>query len=159
VNPNARCPVCNERVYYYQNAYGSRVFFNDLGWPWPKHECTDNSEPSSQGRGSYHYPSEVRDQHTSRLLLQAAHHQKIVFNRTRNSNGWLLGILIKVETFDGTTDARVSFLEEDRPPGRFQYAGTSPFLKRDAIISYKGDAVSLPDHNLERTTIRVKWLA
>lgn len=46
VNPNAHCPVCGERVFYYQSPYGGRVFFNDLGWPWEKHGCTDN--PRSQ---------------------------------------------------------------------------------------------------------------
>lgn len=41
-DPNALCPVCGESVFYYQNKSGSRVFFDDLGWPWPKHRCTDN---------------------------------------------------------------------------------------------------------------------
>lgn len=42
VNPNARCPVCHEPVYFYQSPTGGRIFFDDLGWPWPKHGCTDN---------------------------------------------------------------------------------------------------------------------
>lgn len=42
VNPNARCPVCGAGVYFYQSPYGGRVFFDDLGPPWPKHPCTDN---------------------------------------------------------------------------------------------------------------------
>lgn len=41
VNPNARCPVCDQPVFFYANAAGSRVFFDDLGPPWPKHPCTD----------------------------------------------------------------------------------------------------------------------
>lgn len=41
VNPNARCPVCDQPVFFYANASGSRVFFDDLGPPWPKHPCTD----------------------------------------------------------------------------------------------------------------------
>lgn len=45
-DPNALCPVCGASVFYYQNKSGSRVFFDDLGWPWPKHPCTDN--PVSQ---------------------------------------------------------------------------------------------------------------
>jgi hypothetical protein len=45
VNPNASCPVCFAKVYYYENAHGSRVFFDDLGWPWPKHHCTDRRRP------------------------------------------------------------------------------------------------------------------
>lgn len=45
-DPNARCPVCGEPVFFYQSPNGGRVFFDDLGWPWPKHSCTDN--PKSQ---------------------------------------------------------------------------------------------------------------
>jgi hypothetical protein len=40
--PNAECPVCGASVFFYRNTYGSRVFFDDLGPPWPKHPCTDN---------------------------------------------------------------------------------------------------------------------
>ncbi|MEV4276562.1 hypothetical protein [Actinoplanes xinjiangensis] len=42
ISPNARCPVCGAAVYFYGNQNGSRVFFDDLGPPWPKHPCTDN---------------------------------------------------------------------------------------------------------------------
>lgn len=47
--PNAKCPVCGEKVFFYQNIYGSRVFFDSLGIPWPKHPCTDNKTYSSKG--------------------------------------------------------------------------------------------------------------
>lgn len=40
VRPNADCPVCGRPVFFYQNGFGSRVFFDDLGPPWPKHPCT-----------------------------------------------------------------------------------------------------------------------
>jgi len=42
VNPNAICPVCGEDVYYIEFWNGGRVFFDELGPPWPKHLCTDN---------------------------------------------------------------------------------------------------------------------
>jgi hypothetical protein len=42
INPNAHCPVCGASVYFYQSPYGGRVFFDELGPPWPKHPCTDN---------------------------------------------------------------------------------------------------------------------
>ena len=45
-DPNAVCPVCGASVFFYQNVHGSRVFFDDLGWPWPKHPCTDS--PAAQ---------------------------------------------------------------------------------------------------------------
>ncbi len=41
-NPNAKCPVCGAAVFFYQSPYGGRVFFDELGPPWPKHPCTDN---------------------------------------------------------------------------------------------------------------------
>lgn len=44
--PNASCPVCRARVFYYQSPHGGRVFFDALGPPWPKHPCADN--PISQ---------------------------------------------------------------------------------------------------------------
>lgn len=43
VNPNALCPVCGAKVFFYQSETGGRVFFDKLGPPWPKHPCTDNS--------------------------------------------------------------------------------------------------------------------
>jgi hypothetical protein len=46
VNPNAYCPVCGAPVFFYQNENGSRVFFDELGPPWPKHPCTDTKARS-----------------------------------------------------------------------------------------------------------------
>lgn len=50
--PNATCPVCGARVFFYQNEYGSRVFFDDLGPPWPKHPCTDSGAASARTLGT-----------------------------------------------------------------------------------------------------------
>jgi hypothetical protein len=41
VQPNANCPVCEEPVFFYQNEHGSKVYFDELGPPWPKHACMD----------------------------------------------------------------------------------------------------------------------
>ena len=41
---NAQCPVCGALVYFYANEHGSRVFFDELGPPWPKHPCTDRAQ-------------------------------------------------------------------------------------------------------------------
>ncbi|HFL2185338.1 hypothetical protein [Pseudomonas sp. NMI4491_12] len=48
VNPNASCPVCGAAVFFYQSDRGGRVFFDELGPPWPKHPCTNNT--SQPGR-------------------------------------------------------------------------------------------------------------
>lgn len=42
---NARCPVCKQDVFFYQNEHGSAVFFDECGPPWPKHPCTTNALP------------------------------------------------------------------------------------------------------------------
>lgn len=43
ISPNAHCPVCGEEVFFYQSEYGGRAFFDEIGYPWPKHPCTDSS--------------------------------------------------------------------------------------------------------------------
>lgn len=48
VDPNALCPICGASVFYYQSPTGGRLFFDALGWPWPKHPCTD--KPAAQSR-------------------------------------------------------------------------------------------------------------
>lgn len=43
IDPTARCPICGAEVFFYSNDFGSRVYFDDLGPPWPKHPCTDTT--------------------------------------------------------------------------------------------------------------------
>lgn len=38
---NATCPMCGERCFYYENEFGSKVWFDELGVPWTKHPCFD----------------------------------------------------------------------------------------------------------------------
>lgn len=40
-NPNAKCPECGDPVFFYSSPHGGRIFFDELGPPWPKHPCTD----------------------------------------------------------------------------------------------------------------------
>jgi len=65
IDPNALCPVCGAEVFFYSNEYGSRVYFDDLGPPWPKHPCTDTStgsvrSQSEPGLASATSPSRIR---------------------------------------------------------------------------------------------------
>lgn len=41
VIPNARCPECGDLVFFLKLKNGGRVFFDEIGPPWPKHPCTD----------------------------------------------------------------------------------------------------------------------
>lgn len=36
---NTTCPLCGEPCYYYENEFGSKVWFDELGVPWTKHPC------------------------------------------------------------------------------------------------------------------------
>lgn len=38
------CPECGDAVIFYRSPYDGRVFFDPpIGYPWPKHPCTDSS--------------------------------------------------------------------------------------------------------------------
>lgn len=45
--PNAVCPVCGAPVFFWKNERGSKVWFDSIGFPWPKHPCLDLSAISS----------------------------------------------------------------------------------------------------------------
>lgn len=34
-----RCTICGALIYFHTNGNGDVVFFDELGWPWPKHGC------------------------------------------------------------------------------------------------------------------------
>ena len=59
MNPSAACPVCGQAVFFYQSANGGRVFFDELGPPWPKHPCTDSGRPSAYPRRGSPSPAGV----------------------------------------------------------------------------------------------------
>lgn len=71
VNPDAICPVCGKTIFFYHAPNGGRVFFDALGWPWPKHPCTDNRQQvrrlATRERGERIYAFRARD--GSRLAL------------------------------------------------------------------------------------------
>jgi len=75
-DPNAACPVCGARVFFYQNALGCRVFFDDLGWPWPKHPCTDN--PASQSAKISRLKSSGRSRRRASSPVNAANLYELV---------------------------------------------------------------------------------
>jgi len=90
VVPNASCPVCGKIVFFYQSPHGGRVFFDDLGWPWPKHPCTDNKKSVGKPKGRRRTGNvyALRSRSGSQLALydlddfdQSDRHLKFVFRR------------------------------------------------------------------------------
>jgi hypothetical protein len=45
ITHNATCPVCGDPVFFYQSPDGGKVYFDELGSPWPKHPCTSTEYP------------------------------------------------------------------------------------------------------------------
>ena len=37
--PNYSCRYCGEKVFFFFCDCGCRVLFDDLGPPWPEHDC------------------------------------------------------------------------------------------------------------------------
>lgn len=111
VNPNARCPVCHEPVFFYQSPQGGRVFFDDLGWPWPKHPCTDNSR--LQG---------------SRLTILAAS----IYKPFRNAEGEPLDLYELTELVAGRSkvEMRFSKLDDNRS---FRASVTIGYLREQQL--------------------------
>ncbi|QCX27717.1 hypothetical protein [Nocardioides jishulii] len=52
--PNAICPVCGAAVFFWKNSHGSKVWFDALGAPWPKHPCLDLDQVPLWRRNGVH---------------------------------------------------------------------------------------------------------
>lgn len=49
-DPNAKCPLCGAAVYFFADRFGGRVYFDEVGPPWPKHPCPLDTRVASPGR-------------------------------------------------------------------------------------------------------------
>jgi hypothetical protein len=94
INPNAHCPVCGVPVYFYQSPYGGRVFFDELGPPWPKHPCTDNGAPPRARLRSVGSPV------PSPQWTRDGWHPLVISSDTPSSNGWCRVTVIRVGTVE-----------------------------------------------------------
>lgn len=95
VNPDAECPVCHQRVFFYRSPHGGRVFFDDLGWPWPKHPCTDMTAAQSKSVKTFGH---------------------VIFSSFRNRNGEHLEIYKLVSALErkGMVELHFSTIRGDR---------------------------------------------
>lgn len=103
VHPNAHCPVCGARVYYYQNEFGSRVFFDDLGGDWPKHPCTDKRLLPRAPAGRRTTPSEFVSTRARKDIVAAAFDAgtplRGTFAADEASDDWALALVTEVWLF------------------------------------------------------------
>lgn len=95
VNPNARCPVCGQHVFFYESPHGGKVFFDELGPPWPKHPCTDRP-------GAYHF-------FESFPILRKKRSPKTVFHWQRT--GWAPCICTEMIPLEDSLRLKVKIVE------------------------------------------------
>jgi hypothetical protein len=110
LDPNARCPVCRAPVFFYQSPHGGRVFFDDVGWPWPKHQCTDNWNGHNReiGRPPFHLKTAFRSAAEKTLIVVSlgdiavddAEKMRILCKNTRRLRTEALYIGIEIKKAD-----------------------------------------------------------
>jgi hypothetical protein len=98
VNPNAECPVCGANVFFFQNEHGSRVYFDDLGPPWPKHPCTDKTSRRRRAAAAPIFPRPRGGQEIAGIRLWTTYAQTYpdeVFSTRYGHAPWVVTEVVK----------------------------------------------------------------
>jgi hypothetical protein len=145
VNPNAKCPVCGDAVYFYANEHGSRVFFDDLGPPWPKHPCTDNPREPATPRGA---PTR-RTRGMMQELITAANTAGLFKNKVfgrRAPEEWTLLLVVSVDRNDDENSVTAEFLDSQTgETTRFKCRSAESVLEPGDFVNMKGKEISFVD--------------
>jgi hypothetical protein len=157
VIPNTRCPVCGDAVYFYANEHGSRVFFDHLGPPWPKHPCTDNPRqppPPSQGGPAR------RTRGMTQELITAANTATLFRNKVfghRTPDEWTMLLVVTVDRVGEENTVIAEFL--DSLTGEitlFRCRSAEPVLEPGDFVNMKGLEISFLD---KQTLTPITFLA
>ncbi|PBB34337.1 hypothetical protein [Mesorhizobium sp. WSM3882] len=148
VDPNAKCPVCGAPVYYYQNARGSRVFFDDLGPPWPKHACTDNQRGGYQAFVATSPRPKARRRGLSIELVEAAQqtglYDERFFYGSGQSEHWTPIEVLTVTRRDQINDVEALYLETaDRETIKFRFQSENEVIQTADVIMKRNNQISI----------------
>ena len=69
ITKKTSCPICKEDVYFIRHNGGS-VYVDDLGWPWPKHGCFDNSSTTVKWYDNFYQISRVKDEALTGIIQE-----------------------------------------------------------------------------------------
>jgi hypothetical protein len=146
VNPNATCPVCGDGVYFYANQFGSRVYFDELGPPWPKHPCTDNPRVRSVFRAEAVTPPSRRVRGTAIELVEAANMSGMALGKTfgrRRPGEWSLAIVTSVDRQGDEHQVVAEHLDSMTFESfTFTYMAEEPLLQVGDMVSVRGAELS-----------------
>lgn len=136
-------------MFFYANAAGSRVYFNDLGPPWPKHECTDNPRRSIPSHSIPTTRPTRRKKGEIKELLNAASVAGLSSYRSfgqRSSVEWSLVIISAVSRFGEENLVEGEFLDsETNEKFRFSCYSEAPMFEAGGFVSVKGNEISFID--------------
>jgi hypothetical protein len=133
-------------VYFYSNQFGSRVYFDDLGPPWPKHPCTDNPRRQIVDQGTSNGSPTIRPKGLTQELIAAANtvgyfHCKAL--GVRAPSEWTLLVIKSIERHDNENRVRAEFLDSpDHDLTEFTCFSAEPIFEVGEYISKKGHEFS-----------------
>ncbi len=149
VNPNARCPRCGVPVFFYANAAGSRVYFDDLGPPWPKHPCTDNARRSILLNATQTDRPTRRSKGEVKELLSAASTAGLSRFRSfgkRYEGEWTLVVILAVDRRGQENRVEGEFLDsETNEAFWFTCRSETPLFEVGEFVSVNGKQISFVD--------------
>ena len=129
-------------MYFYANEHGSRVFFDHLGPPWPKHPCTDiprnyvpkDRSPQRRARGV------VQD------LISAANIVGLFDNKVfgrRAPDEWTVLVILSVGRIGDENTVAAEYLDSrDGETTTFACRSELPIFDAGDFINMRGDEIS-----------------
>jgi hypothetical protein len=133
-------------VYYYQNNAGSRVFFDEIGWPWPKHPCTDRGQrlqiSSICPAPKLEAERDMYRQEASEFDLDLNQS----FAKKFGQSAWHLMQAAKCFR-NGKINLVVSESIENGSRSYFQFTSVKRVLKQGDVFAKKGSKISLLDRS------------
>ncbi len=145
VNPNAKCPVCGDAVYFYANEHGSRVFFDELGPPWPKHPCTDNPRDPAPPQAAPVRRTRGMMQELIAAANTAGLFKNKVFGR-RIPREWTLLVVVSLERNGDENTITAEFLNSlSGESTQFKCLSVEPVLEPGDFLNMKDNEFSFVD--------------
>jgi len=147
LRPNATCPVCSARVWFYCNSYGSRVYFDEPGWPWPKHGCTNTRRPGADAQALKRRPSGEID-HIADLLTDACRDPREDFRDKYQEYPWETCRVLGVRSSGFERNVEAEAITGDGGIGYFRFTSANSRIHVGDLVSFNGSEVSFPDQQL-----------
>lgn len=152
VNPNAKCPVCSKPVFFYVNSFGSRVYFDDIGHPWPKHPCTNMPVMRKRAAHDNWKPITKRKNGEIQELIEAANATGLFLKKKfgiLNNPGWNLLHVENVIRTGERNDVSTTIIDaSERRPIKFYCFSNEPIFGPGDFLSFNDRIFSALEKNL-----------